>query len=97
MPSFIIFYTPTRASFLDDASPKELAIVDRHFEYLKALHTAGRLLIAGRCADGPPGIAVFEAESDNEARAVMDNDPAVRAGVFQGQLRPYRVALLRGA
>ena len=74
----------------------ELAVVDQHLDYLKGLLSTGCLILAGRCQDGPPGIVVFEAEDADAATSVMQNDPAVRAGVFKAELRPYRVALLRG-
>lgn len=77
MNEFIIIYTPDRATFLEDATPEELAIVDRHFEYLQAELGRGRLILAGRRLDRPMGIAVFEAEDETAARRFMENDPAV--------------------
>ncbi len=95
MNQYIYFVTPTRETFLDDATAEELEIVERHFDYLKDLLTQGRLILAGRCQDGPPGIVVFEAEDAVAAREAMLGDPAVKAGIFQAELRPYRVALMR--
>ena len=96
MEQYIIFLTPTKDSFLKDATPQELSIVDRHFDYLKDLLAKERLILAGRCRDKPLGILVFEAEDAEAARAVAQNDPAVQAGVFKAELQAYRVALLRG-
>ena len=96
MQEFLYVCTPTRETFLEDATESELVVVDQHFDYLKGLLSAGRLILAGRCQDGPLGIVVFEAEDADAATRVMQNDPAVRAGVFSAELRPYRVALLRG-
>ena len=95
MEQYIIFLTPTRDSFLKDATPQELSIVDQHFDYLKNLLAKGRLILAGRCQDKPLGIVVFEAEDAQAARTVMLNDPAVQAGVFKAEVQAYRVALLR--
>lgn len=39
---------------------------------------------------------IFEAETEAEARAIMEGDPAVQAGVMTATLHPYRVALIRG-
>ena len=95
MNEFIIFYTPSRGTFLEDATPEELTIVDRHFEYLQAELGRGRLIVAGRRLERPMGIAVFEAEDETAAQWFMENDPAVKSGVFQAEVGPYRVALLR--
>lgn len=96
MVQYLCTYTPPRPGFAEDATPREQQIVGEHFAYLAEALRAGRLVMAGRTLDTPPmGIAVFEAPSDAEARAFFDADPAVAAGVFRAELRPYRIALLR--
>jgi uncharacterized protein YciI len=37
---------------------------------------------------------LYRVESDEAARAAVEADPAVRAGVMRAELFPYRVALL---
>ncbi|MFH1844318.1 MAG: hypothetical protein ABIF77_14035, partial [bacterium] len=39
------------------------------------------------------GIVIFRAESETAAHEIMQNDPAVAAGVMLAELVPYRVAL----
>jgi len=56
----------------------------------------GRLILAGRTEDARFGIAVIEAGSEDEAGDIMSNDPAVKEGVFSGELLPFQLALLRG-
>jgi uncharacterized protein YciI len=41
-------------------------------------------------------VAVLEAADEEEARAFMEADPAVQAGVMLADLHPFRVSLLRG-
>jgi hypothetical protein len=41
------------------------------------------------------GIAVFEARDEAEARSILAADPAVTGGVFRGEIKPYRVSLMR--
>ena len=96
MKEFVYLIMPTRETFLEDSTPEEDRIVEQHFEYLEDLLAKGRLVLAGRCLDGPPGIVVFEAENEQAARQIMLGDPSVAAGVFHAILHPYRVALLRG-
>jgi uncharacterized protein YciI len=42
------------------------------------------------------GIAIFEAPDEESARRIMDEDPVVAGGYARGELRPFRVSLLRG-
>ena len=51
------------------------------------------MLLAGPCLDGAFGIVLFEAESDEAARAFMASDPAIQGGVMTGELHPLRISL----
>jgi uncharacterized protein YciI len=42
------------------------------------------------------GIAVIEADDEATARRIMDEDPTIAGGYATGELRPFRVSLLRG-
>ena len=42
------------------------------------------------------GICVFEAPDEAAALAMMNEDPAIAEGFARGELRPFRVSLLRG-
>jgi hypothetical protein len=39
---------------------------------------------------------VFEAVDEEAARRIMNDDPTIVSGIAGGELREYRVALLRG-
>ncbi|HZW11010.1 MAG TPA: YciI family protein [Phycisphaerales bacterium] len=98
MGQYLCIYSPPRDTFAEDASEAERRVVGEHFAYLEGALGGGTLVLAGRTLDRPPmGIAVFEAEHEGAARAFVDADPAVRAGVFRAEVRPYRVALLARA
>jgi uncharacterized protein YciI len=87
---------PTRDGFLIESTPEEDAIVGEHFNYLKALTEQGVVLMAGRTLnteDTSHGLVIFLAASEIAARAIMENDPAVRADVFRAELFPFAVAL----
>jgi uncharacterized protein YciI len=92
---FAYVIRPSRATFPSDASDDERRIVGEHFQYLKRLCDAGTVVLAGRCEDATFGIIVFTAPDDAAARALMNDDPAVRAGIFTAELHPFRIALLR--
>lgn len=75
------------------------AAVGRHFRRLQRLHREGKLVLAGKTLDdadeGQFGVVVLEAGSEEEARGIMDEDDAVRAGVMTARPFPFRVALIR--
>ena len=88
--------TPTRDGFLLKSTPEEDAIVSEHFQYLHALTAQGIVLLAGRTLhtdETSHGLVVLEANSEEDARTLMENDPAVKAGIFRAELFPFSVAL----
>lgn len=75
----------------------ESAVWREHFARLKQLMADGTLVLAGPTL-GPvnTGICIFEAPDEDAARAIMDADPTISGGFARGELRPFRVSLLRG-
>ena len=74
------------------------AAVGAHFQRLKAATAAGQVVLAGRtpeAGDKTMGLVVFTAPDATAARAFMDGDPCVAAGVMLAELRPFDLALLR--
>lgn len=87
-------------SLLDETNwtEKENKIVQHHFEELQDLQKAGKLILAGRTLNMDEngfGIVILEVESEEEAQAFMENDPAVKEGIMEATLFPYRVALIK--
>ena len=77
---------------------KENAIVQHHFEVLQKLQQEGTLLLAGRTLNMDPtgfGLMILEVDSEEEAITLMKNDPAVKEGIMEATLFPYRVALIK--
>lgn len=59
-----------------------------HGQYWAGLFKADRVFSAGRMgADG--GLVLFHARDLAEAEAVLAADPAIAAGIFVGDARPY--------
>ena len=89
---------PTRLEMLmEGPTAAEEEILDQHFAYLKDLTEQGIVLLAGRTLttdENSFGIIIFKAGSEESARHLMNNDPAVKHGVMRAELYPYRVALL---
>jgi uncharacterized protein YciI len=97
MAQWIYRIVPTPPEMVADATDEERAVVEEHFGYLQALKAAGILILAGRTQvdEGTWGITIFEAPDEISARAVMETDPAVAAGVMSATLYPYAVAVSR--
>lgn len=97
VPQFIYRIRPTRVAMLSDGpTGREAEIIGQHFAYLKRLTEAGQVLMAGRTLTTDErtfGVVVFSADSDSLAQQLVDDDPAVRHGVMQAELLPFRVAL----
>jgi len=73
--------------------PETEKIVSEHFNYLKSLLENGKLTLAGRFSEVLIGLAMIQAETREEAMQIMKNDPAIKAGIFHGELYPWRIAL----
>lgn len=62
-----------------------------HFEYYLDVHREGRLICGGGFPDESGGAAVFTADSDEAAQALVTSDPAVRSGAFGYELKRWRL------
>ena len=76
-------------------NPHEAEVMSVHFEYLNQLFTEGKLVMAGPCLDFAFGLAILETETEEEARRIMQNDPAVVRGVMRAEFHPIRLSFLR--
>ncbi|MEH7522892.1 YciI family protein [Bacillus sp. JJ1503] len=80
----------------DNWTDKENNIVQEHFEVLQNLEKEGKLILAGRTLDTDPlGLVILEVDTEEEAIELMENDPAVKNGIMEAKLSPYRLAILR--
>ncbi len=98
MATYLYKIQPVRPEMLTGGSTEaEERIISDHFAYLEDLMGKGVLILAGRTLNkdySSFGITIIKAESDEEARRVMHNDPAVKNHVMRAELYPYRIALL---
>ncbi len=59
-----------------------------HFYYMKSLDQRGRIVVAGQL--GPDGgLVVLRAKDQADADQIVAADPAVTAGIFSGEARPF--------
>jgi len=97
MSEWIYFLHPPRDDFAATMTPEEGRVWELHFERLKLLLADGTLIMAGPTLGRTnTGITIFEASDEAAAQQIMDEDPVVAGGFVRGELRPFRVSLMRG-
>jgi uncharacterized protein YciI len=96
MKSWFIRIIPPRPHFDKDATPAEQALMEQHFTYWKDLNDKGVCLFGGPVLDpkGVYGILAVRAASEDEARALGNADPSVKAGVNRIEVAEMRVAFV---
>jgi uncharacterized protein YciI len=97
MAEWIYFLHPPRDNFAETMTEEEQQVWGGHFERFQRLLAEGVIVLVGPTL-GPvnTGIAIFEAPDEETARRLMEEDPVVAGGYARGELRPFRVSLLRG-
>jgi uncharacterized protein YciI len=97
MTEWIYFIHPPRDDFAATMTAAEKDVWAEHLERLQRLLADGQLILAGPTLGTiNTGLAIFEAPSEDAARQIMEADPVIRGGYARGELRPFRVSLLRG-
>jgi uncharacterized protein YciI len=88
---------PELATDLSAWTAADERVSDEHYERLRVAADAGRIILAGRSQDGiGPALVIFRAESEDDARRFMEEDPFVAEGLFRASLHPFRAALVEG-
>jgi uncharacterized protein YciI len=76
---------------------EEEAVWAVHFERFQRALADGTLILVGPTLGRTnTGICIFEAPDEEAARRFMEADPVIEGGFATGELRPFRVSLLRG-
>ena len=97
MAEWIYFLHPPRDNFAETITDEEKAVWSEHFVRLQRLMSDGTLVLAGpTLGTVNTGITIFEASDEQAARKVMEEDPCIQHGFATGELRPFRLSLLRG-
>lgn len=86
-----LFAVQIRTGAKWDASkpPQEQVHFREHSANLKRLRDAGHLIVGARYSD--VGLVILAAESEAHARAMMDEDPSIKADVFKYEVHPFNV------
>jgi uncharacterized protein YciI len=94
---WIYFIHPPRDDFAATMTEDEKAAWSVHFERFQRLLAEGTIILVGpTLGTKNTGICIFEAPDEAAARRIMEEDPVFQGGFARGELRPFRVSLLRG-
>lgn len=75
-------------------TPETRKLQEEHMANIRRMGEAGKLVIAGPFIDGGDlrGLYVFRVATPEEAKALVESDPAVRAGRLRFELHPWFAA-----
>jgi uncharacterized protein YciI len=98
MSSYFVYkLIPPRPTFATDMTESEAAIMEQHVEYWHNQLNRGMAVAFGPVADpsGGWGLAVVEAETEQEVRALGADDPAIKSQRFSFEVYSMPGAIAR--
>lgn len=97
MAEWIYFIHPPREDFAATMTDEESAVWGVHFNRFQQMLAEGTIILVGPTLGSKnTGLAIFEAPDEDAARQIMEEDPVIAGGFATGELRPFRVSLMRG-
>jgi uncharacterized protein YciI len=95
--AWFIRLIPPRPTFDKDTTGAEQKLMDQHFLYWNGLFEKGVCVFGGPVLDptGVYGVLAVWAAGEEEARALADADPSVKAGLNRIEVAEMRIAFLQ--
>jgi len=84
---FIVLYSPGPAWLA--GKPIWEQPLQAHGDYIHQLYLRGDLVMAGPFTDSTGGMAIIDVADENEAKAIVAGDPAVKENIFTAELHPW--------
>jgi uncharacterized protein len=83
--NYMLKLIPPRATFAQDMSPEERAVMQQHLTYWTDLMNEGIAIVFGPVLDpkGAYGLGIVEVETEEQLRALTENDPAARINTYE--------------
>jgi uncharacterized protein YciI len=78
--TFLVIYKP--GSSWIEGKPLSEQPIQEHGKYMLGLYQAGTMRFAGPFGNNAGGAALIDASGEEEAKAIVNQDPAVLEGVF---------------
>ena len=95
---FLLKLVAPRPTFAGDMTAEEIRVMQDHARYLKPFLDNGMIVVTGPVLDpaGSWGVAILEAGSEAEVRALIAGDPTTRSGLgFRWEIYPMLRAAVR--
>jgi len=88
---------PPRDDFMATMTDGERSAFEAHAAWRRNLLTEGVLIVSGPCLGKiNTGVMIFDAPNEDAAQRIIAGEPVTSGGYMRGDLRPYRLGLLRG-
>jgi uncharacterized protein len=96
MKTWFLRLIPPRPTFDKDMTDAEGALMEQHFVYWKDKFDKGVCVFGGPVLDprGVYGVLAIRAATEEEARALADGDPSVKAGLNRMEVAEMKIAFL---
>ena len=94
METFFIVFLLKGPAWTMEKTPELASLQESHLEYLYRLGQSGVLVLNGPLTDQSMirGVSVYKTETLEQARALAEADPAVKAVRFTVEVHPWMVA-----
>lgn len=89
---FVFIYTPGPAWIKDQ--PITAQPLNKHFAYMAKLESDKILMLGGPFKDHSGAIGVLQARTLEEATKIIANDPAVKDGVVNAEVKGWHAAVV---
>ena len=86
---------PKRERWLETMTDEERAVMAQHFAYVNRLYSEGSIVFSGACTDGAMGVIIYQAESEEEARQLFENDPLTKSGRTSTEFHPFTIGHMK--
>jgi uncharacterized protein YciI len=94
MTTYYVGFLYKGEKWTPEETPETKKIQEGHMANIQRLGAEGKLVIAGPFTDGGDlrGLYVFRAASMEETKALVETDPAVKAGRLRFEIHPWFAA-----
>lgn len=91
MTTYYVAFLKRGPNWTAEATSETKKLQEGHMAHITSMAESGKLILAGPFADGGDlrGMFVFRTATLEEAKALAEADPAVRAGRFVLELHPW--------
>ncbi|HEX5253554.1 MAG TPA: YciI family protein [Mycobacterium sp.] len=94
---FVYQFVPHRPDFPADLTETETAVMQEHFGYWQTQADKGVAVVYGPVGDpaGTWGLAVVEADSEEEVAAIRGGDPVIKSDLGRVNIYPMLNTIIR--